>query len=83
MDKLTNTNLILKETACNLIWFLNDQIEHSKTFITLVHLLEYKNSKIKSDIIDLIIKLFENSNFDLYVITKVLKILIREKKKIY
>ena len=78
VDKLTNTNLILKETACNLIWFLNDQIEHSKTFITLVHLLEYKNAKIKSEIIDLIIKLFENSNFDLYVITKVLKILIRE-----
>ena len=78
VDKLTNTNLILKETACNLIWFLNDQIEHSKTFITLVHLLEYKNAKIKSEIIDLIIKLFENSNFDIYVITKVLKILIRE-----
>ena len=78
VDKLTNTNLILKETACNLIWFLNDQIEHSKTFITLVHLLEYKNAKIKSEIIDLIIKLYENSNFDLYVITKVLKILIRE-----
>ena len=78
VDKLTNTNLILKETACNLIWFLNDQIEHSKTFITLVHLLEYKNAKIKSEIIDLIIKLFENSNFDLYVITKLLKILIRE-----
>ena len=78
VDKLTNTNLILKETACNLIWFLNDQIEHSKTFITLVHLLEYKNAKIKSEIIDLIIKLFENSSFDLYVITKVLKILIRE-----
>ena len=78
VDKLTNTNLILKETACNLIWFLNDQIEHSKTFIILVHLLEYKNAKIKSEIIDLIIKLFENSNFDIYVITKVLKILIRE-----
>ena len=38
VDKLTNSNLILKETAGNLIWFLNDQIEPAKTFITLIHL---------------------------------------------
>ena len=78
VDKLTNTNLILKETACNLIWFLNDQIEPSKTFITLIQLLEFKNAKLKTEVIDIIIKLFENSNFDTYVVTKVLKNLIRE-----
>ena len=78
VDKLTNTNVILKETACNLIWFLNDQIDSSKTFITLVLLLEYKNAKLKSEIIDIIIKLSENSNFDINVYTKVLKNLIRE-----
>ena len=78
VDKLTNTNLILKETACNLIWFLNDQIEPSKTFITLIQLLEFKNAKLKTEIIDIIIKLFENSNFDTYVVIKVLKNLIRE-----
>ena len=47
-------------------------------FITLVLLLEYKNAKLKSEIIDIIIKLFENSNFDINVFTKVLKSLIRE-----
>ena len=78
VDKLTNTNVILKETACNLIWFLNDQIEPSKTFIILTHLLEYKNAKLKSEIIDIIIKLFEKSDFDIYIYTKVLKNIIRE-----
>ena len=78
VDKLTNTNLILKETACNLIWFLNDQIEPSKTFVTLIHLLEYKNAKIKTEIIDIIIKLFDNSYFGGNVVTKVIKNIIRE-----
>ena len=61
-DKLTNNNLILKETACNLIWFLNDQIDSGKTFIMLIHLLEYKNAKLKSEIIDIIIKLYDNQD---------------------
>ena len=78
VDKLTNTNLILKETACNLIWFLNDQIDPSKTFIILILLLEYKNAKLKSEIIDIILKLFENITFDINIYTKVLKNLIRE-----
>ena len=77
VDKLTNSNVILKDTACNLIWFLNDQIEPSKTFITLVHLLEYKNAKIKSEIIDIIIKLYESSNFNTSTVSKILKNLIR------
>ena len=76
-DKLTNSNLILKETACNLIWFLNDQIDSSKTFIMLIHLLEYKNAKLKSEIIDIIIKIYDNSNFDINILCKVLKNLIR------
>ena len=76
-DKLINNNLILKETACNLIWFLNDQIDSSKTFMMLIHLFEYKNAKLKSEIIDIIIKLYDNSNFDINVIYKVLKNLIR------
>ena len=76
-DKLTNNNLILKETACNLIWFLNDQIDSGKTFTMLIHLLEYKNAKQKSEIIDKIIKLYENSSFDINIIYKVLKNLIR------
>ena len=76
-DKLTNNNLILKETACNLIWFLNDQIDSGKTFIMLIHLLEYKNAKLKSEIIDIIIKLYDNCNFDINIINKVLKNLIR------
>ena len=76
-DKLTNNNLILKETACNLIWFLNDQIDSGKTFTMLIHLLEYKNAKQKSEIIDIIIKLYENSSFDISIICKVLKNLIR------
>ena len=76
-DKLINNNLILKETACNLIWFLNDQIDSSKTFMTLIHLLEYKNAKLKGEIIDIIIKLYNNSNFDVSIIYKVLKNLIR------
>ena len=78
VDKLSNSNAILKETACNLIWFLNDQIDSSKTFITLIHLLEYKNAKLKTEIIDIIIKLFEKSDFDIYIYTKVLKNIIRE-----
>ena len=78
VDKLTNTNLILKETACNLIWFLNDQIDPSKTFTILILLLEYKNAKLKSEIIDIILKLFENISFDINIYTKVLKNLIRE-----
>ena len=78
VDKLTNSNLILKETAGNLIWFLNDQIEPAKTFITLIHLYQYKNAKLKTEMIDIIIKLYENSDFDIYIVTKVLKILIRE-----
>ena len=76
-DKLTNNNLILKETACNLIYFLNDQIDSSKTFIMLIHLFEYKNAKLKGEIIDIIIKLYEDSNFDTIIINKVLKSLIR------
>ena len=76
-DKLTNNNLILKETACNLIWFLNDQIDNSKTFTMLIHLLEYKNAKLKSEIIDIIIKLYDNSSFDINILCKVLKNIIR------
>ena len=76
-DKLTNNNLILKETACNLIWFLNDQIDSGKTFTMLIHLLEYKNAKLKSEIIDIIIKLYNNSTFDINIIFKVLKNIIR------
>ena len=76
-DKLTNNNFILKETACNLIYFLNDQIDNSKTFIMLVHLLEYKSAKLKGEIIDIITKLYERSNFDTIIINKVLKTIIR------
>ena len=76
-DKLINNNLILKETACNLIWFLNDQIDNSKTFIMLIHLLGYKNAKLKSEIIDIVMSLYENSKFDNSTIYKVLKNLIR------
>ena len=76
-DKLTNNNLILKETACNLIYFLNDQIESSKTFVMLIHLFEYKNAKLKTEIIDIILKLYDSSNFDITIISKVLKILVR------
>ena len=76
-DKLTNNNLILKETACNLIYFLNDQIESSKTFVMLIHLFEYKNAKLKTEIIDIILKLYDTSNFDITIISKVLKILVR------
>jgi hypothetical protein len=76
-DKLTNNNLILKETACNLIYFLNDQIDSSKTFIMLIHLFEYKNAKLKGEIIDIITKLYERSNFDTIIVNKVLKSLIR------
>ena len=78
VDKLTNSNIILKETACNLIWFLNDQIEPSKTFITLIYLYQYKNAKIKSEMIDIIIKIFDNSDFNIHVFNKILKNLIRE-----
>ncbi len=77
VDKLTNTNVILKETTCNLIWFLNDQIDSGKTFTMLIHLLEYKNAKLKSEIIDIIIKLYNNSTFDINIIFKVLKNIIR------
>ena len=43
----------------------------------LIHLLEYKNAKLKNEIIDIIIKLYDNFNFDANIVFKVLKNLIR------
>ena len=76
-DKLLCTNTIFKETACNLIWFLNDSIDNAKTIIMLVHLIPYKTAKLKNEIIDIILKFYENSNFDVNVNCKILKDLIR------
>ena len=81
-DKLVNLNF--KDQASSLILFLVDTIGHYKCIIILVNIWEFKNAKSKTELIDLIRKIYDDHNCskdkskeNINMMNKIIKILIK------
>ena len=72
-DKLIFSNSQLASKSDELIFKLSDYIGFNNAFMILSNLIKYKNSKLKNIIIDVIIKIYEESNIEYNIITKSLK----------
>ena len=75
-DKLINSNNLLAANANDLIFQLYNLIGDNKTYMMLVHLIKYKNNKLKNKIIDILLKIYEKRNIDNNIISKSLKNII-------
>ena len=71
-DKLLNNNVQLLNTSNNLIFKLNEIIGDNKSFMMLIHLIEYKIIKLRYIIIEIIIKIYLNSKIDNTTLSKTL-----------
>ena len=71
-DKLLNNNVQLLNISNNLIFKLNEIIGDNKSFMMLIHLIEYKIIKLRYIIIEIIIKIYLNSKIDNTTLSKTL-----------
>lgn len=63
-DNLVNEDKIIIETASNLIWFLGNSTEKLKIYEQLIHLYSFKSSKIKIQIINILVKISDDLEFE-------------------
>ena len=57
-DNLINSTNIIREASLKMIFELNEMIGMESTFLTLIHLYDYKNTKTKIEIINVLSKLY-------------------------
>ena len=72
-DKLIFSNNKLSNVANDLILKLSILIGNIKSILLLSHLVRHKNNKLKNKIIDIISTIYEKSDLDNSIITKLLK----------
>ena len=75
-DKLIYSNNQLSNKSNELILKLTNLIGSNCSFMILSNLIKYKNNKLKNIIIDIIIKIYEESNIGHNILTKSLKNLV-------
>ena len=62
-DKIV-ASVLFKEKSIKFIFQINDIIGADKTFTSLFHLIEYKNTKLKYELIEIIQKIYDNSPYE-------------------